>query len=898
MARASSLPPAGRALRTKFKMRIAVALCSVLAVLAVTMGAGATKAEAMNYDSAGLNFTYGNYRLTTFQTSHQTLAYCMDAALYGPGSYTYHYWSWVSDMSESELGCNPNALAWLIENGYPFASNILGVTDLNRGSNPRNEPYNVTQLAIWMLLGDVDDNGYMPSHGWTPPTRTTTHIWLARQLKNEALKHSGYNPNYNHWLKLWRYYDNRNGGMQRYIEILPYNPRGSVTIHKTSSEAASIGVINDNQIYTMQGAHYGIWNSSGSKVADVTLDSNGNATTGNLSAGTYYIHETATPSSAYNLDTATGTSWSHGASAGYNDSGWHSVTVSAGNTSICNVDEDMKDMPQIAVQKLDAQTGTKPQYDGDFKMTARVEYFDNLNGDVSGTAKRRWSVQTNDAGYALLDSSTVLAGSDSLYTYNGKTVAPAGTYRVTEIMAPSLYDPNTTPVVKVIQPGSGTNVISISLTDTIKQPGNLSIGKNTIYSKKTNIDFTFNVTLTTFKDNPYKDSVSAVTYDKSGKTVSKTTLKPDATGMVTVKIRKDQRIQLNDLHPGTKYSVKEVNIPAGFAYTSNASQLTGSVESGNTISFTADNTYHATGSATFTGKKVTKGHSLEAGRWSFVVTDSNGNNVATGSNDAAGNVKFSAINYTEQDIDKTYTYTIREISASGNGWTTDTHTVTATVKVTDNGNGTLNCAVSYSTGSTPTWTNSYTSNGSAQLTAHKSMSDGSKPKEGAYSFQLYKLSSASDKGGTLIQTKTNNASGNVYFDTLKYDQNDAGKTYYYGVREVKGTDTNITYDTSFKVYKVVCADDGLGHIQATPYLLSGSTWDEASAASFTNIKKPGELTIEKEVEGTADDTIFTFKVTISGPNVNDDTVKSYSVTSKDGSRSYGHDNSTTDYPND
>lgn len=882
--------PRAGALRRK-----AGALFGVFAVLMAAVLSFPVQAQAA-WDANGITFTYDQAKFVNpITASNGSFVYCASAPLLGPGRLSYHEWQWVSDMDAGSLGCNPNALGWLVEHGYPVTTNILGY------QLDQTEAYNVTQRALWMMQGSMTESGYINPGGHLSSGAWAAdgYVWLSVQLKNEALQHTGYNAAYTHWLKYWRYTGaDWRGRIQDYIELLPFHPQGWVKVQKTSNAANAIGITNTSSEYTLAGARYGIWNDGGGWVTGLTLDENGQATTGALNPGMYWVHETSVPGAGFNLDTNSGTTWSHGAASGYNDSGWHSVTVAPGQTATATSDETVKDMPDLAVQKLDAQTGKTPQYDGDFQSTFRIQYYGNTNGDTSGSYLRQWTVKTNAAGYAHLDSTTLEAGSDALYMYNGKAVAPAGTYKVTEITAPSLYELNETPVVKVIKPGSGTATVTISATDTIKKPGNLSIVKNTIYSKKTNIDFTFNVTLKTIKGNAYKDSIVAVTYGSDGKKMAETTLKPDGAGMVTVKLRKNQRVQLNDLHPGTQYTINEVNVPSGFTFTSDPSKLSGSVVPGDTVTFTADNTYHATGSVAFTGKKITKGHKLEAGRWSFIVTDANGRNVATGTNDASGNIKFTAINYTEQDIDKTYTYTIREVSAAGNGWTTDTHAVTATVKITDNGDGTLTCTPTYSSVSSPTWTNTYVSSGAAQLTAHKSMNDGSMPKEGAYSFQLIKLNKATDTSGQVLQTKTNGASGSVLFDTLKYDQNDAGKTYYYGVREVQGSDTNITYDSSFKVYKVVCEDDGLGRIQATTYLQSGNSWDTAAIASFTNNKKPGELTIKKEVEGTPDDTLFTFKVTIKGPGVTDDTVKSYEVKNGDGTQSYGKPNSTSVYPYD
>lgn len=889
--------PRAGALRRK-----AGALFGVFAVLMAAVLSFPVQAQAA-WDANGIRFYYDeNLFVNPISTSNGTYVYCASAPLLGPGGLYYHDWQWVSDMNSSSLGCDPNALGWLVEHGYPVTTNILG------HQLSWTEAYNVTQRAMWMLQGTMTESGFIKPGGhlssgvWA----SDGYVWLSVQLKNAAQQHTEYNGAYTHWLKYWRYTGSDwRGRVQDYVELLTFHPQGWVKVQKTSSTANTIGITNTSKEYTLAGARYGVWNDSGSFVTELTLDGNAQATTGALNPGTYWVHETAVPGAGFNLDTGSGTTWSHGAAAGYNDSGWHPVTVSSGQTSTATSDETVKDMPDLAVQKLDSETGKTPQYDSDFSGTIiRIQYYGNTNGDTSGSVLRQWTVRTDASGYAHLDSSTVEAGSDALYMYNGKAVAPAGTYKVTELTAPHNYKLNSTPVVKVIKPGSGTATVTVENKDHINEPGNLSFQKKVEGSSRTDTDFTFSLTLKSYKDNPYKDAVNVIRYDADGNQTSTSSMTPDANGKLTFTLKNGERILFKDLHPGTKFTETETDVPVGYIQTDPEKTFSGEIQPGNTITHTINNSYSAKGDIQLKATKLSKNHALEAGRWSFVATDSNGNKVATATNDADGNVVFTKISYTQADAGKTYTYTLREVSTSGNGWTVDTASKTVKVKVTDNGDGTLKCEQTSDDGKVPTWTNTYKSEGKVDLQVHKLMKDGSMPSEGAYTFELDKLTSPDNPtGGTKLQEKTNSATGNVRFDAIKYDQNDAGKTYYYGVREIAGTDANTIYDTTTAIYKVVCTDDGEGNISTQVYLLTGSSWKqddswtENQVASFTNDKKPGELTVKKEVEGTADDTLFTFKVTIEGPGVTDDTVKSYLVENGSG-QTYGKANSTTAYPYD
>jgi hypothetical protein len=71
-----------------------------------------------------------------------------------------------------------------------------------------------------------------------------------------------------------------------------------------------------------------------------------------------------------------------------------------------------------------------------------------------------------------------------------------------------------------------------------------------------------------------------------------------------------------------------------------------------------------TGSVTLNATKQANGGTLYAGQFEFAVQDQNGITVATGTNDDAGNISFTPINYTLADIG-IQNYTVFETSAGG-----------------------------------------------------------------------------------------------------------------------------------------------------------------------------------------------------------------------------------------
>ena len=119
-------------------------------------------------------------------------------------------------------------------------------------------------------------------------------------------------------------------------------------------------------------------------------------------------------------------------------------------------------------------------------------------------------------------------------------------------------------------------------------------------------------------------------------------------------------------------------------------------EPGATVAFV--NRYSATGStADIVGTKTLNGRLMSPGEFKFELVDEAGGVVATARNDKFGSVNFGRLSYTAPG---TYTYTAREVTdgLKAEGVTPVRGSFTITVKVTDNGDGTLDCDVYYPKG--------------------------------------------------------------------------------------------------------------------------------------------------------------------------------------------------------
>lgn len=227
-----------------------------------------------------------------------------------------------------------------------------------------------------------------------------------------------------------------------------------------------------------------------------------------------------------------------------------------------------------------------------------------------------------------------------------------------------------------------------------------------------------------------------------------------------------------------------------------------------------------------TDKKLT-GRDLRDGEFSFELLEG-GEVVATGSNDAKGNVTFSSITYTEPGA---HTYTVREVKGTAGGVTYDDQLYTVYTTISDNGDGTLSekhqvIAMITDNEAVPaeknaiTFSNSYKAAPTSVTVGAVKKLEGKALEAGQFTFQL------KDADGKVIAEAKNDKNGAVMFDTVKFKE--AG-VYEYTVSEVNDKQANIKYDEHVYKIKVTVTDDGSGTLSA-----------EVSDGSivFTNHYKP------------------------------------------------------------
>ena len=293
---------------------------------------------------------------------------------------------------------------------------------------------------------------------------------------------------------------------------------------------------------------------------------------------------------------------------------------------------------------------------------------------------------------------------------------------------------------------------------------------------------------------------------------------------------------------------------------------------------TAENTYTSEGEIILKAKKELKGRhlALDEDVFEFQLMDENGAVLQTAKNDAAGNVEFGKIPYTQEDIDSwdaekgtgtgTKKYTVKELVRDKDGYTFDDSEFEITVTLTDDGKGTITAEADKDIDNL-IFTNEYKAEGEIVLHAKKVLISENELKEGQFTFEL------KDADGNVLDTKSNAADGTVTFDAIKYTQNDIYITdetgaytgevrdqYKYSINEVipEGAEDNgdgtfsfegYTYDGTVYSITVILTDNGDGTITAV------DAADKAQSAEGTAPAAGGE---EPAQDGTDTETGYVF----------------------------------------
>ena len=193
--------------------------------------------------------------------------------------------------------------------------------------------------------------------------------------------------------------------------------------------------------------------------------------------------------------------------------------------------------------------------------------------------------------------------------------------------------------------------------------------------------------------------------------------------------------------------------------------------------------------ATIELDKALSGRDLVDGEFSFELYE--GSNKLQTTTNKNGKISFDSISYKEVGE---HTYTVKEVKGDNNTITYDLSEKQVTVKVTKDGNE-LKSEVVYP--ESKTFNNTFTPNAAnATIELDKALS-GRDLVDGEFSFELY-------EGSNKLQTTTNK-NGKVTFDSISYKE--VGE-HTYTVKEVKGDNSTVAYDSTAKEVTVKVTRDG------------------------------------------------------------------------------------------
>ena len=290
----------------------------------------------------------------------------------------------------------------------------------------------------------------------------------------------------------------------------------------------------------------------------------------------------------------------------------------------------------------------------------------------------------------------------------------------------------------------------------------------------------------------------------------------------------------------------DVNATRKVSYTvtdDGAGHLSVKRDGGDGADFTFTNTYSVAPTDSSVTDQVTTikrltGRDLAAGEFTFELLE-DGVTVASGTNDANGNVTLSPIRY---EAPGTHTYTLREACPNAlglyKGVTYDGTTYTVVTTVSDNGDGTLT-ATHKLEGTTESagFTNKYHAMPTQVSIGAIKVLEGRELKKDEFSFKLV--------GEGIESTVTNDADGKISFDKFEYDE---PGTHVYTISEVKGDEAGMTYDKSVFTATVNVVDDGEGNLKANVTFTKGDKSVEGIV--FNNMYKKPETPVPTPDPGT------------------------------------------------
>ena len=263
-----------------------------------------------------------------------------------------------------------------------------------------------------------------------------------------------------------------------------------------------------------------------------------------------------------------------------------------------------------------------------------------------------------------------------------------------------------------------------------------------------------------------------------------------------------------------------------------------------------------------TATKSLTGRDLKEGEFSFELVEGD-KVVATGTNDASGNITMGAVKYTEAGE---HTYTLREVNGgtTSKGITYSDTKYTIETTITDNGDGTLSATHELKSATPATFKNTYSVTpldaeldfDLSKVISGREWTDGDE-----FSFTITAPGGAPLPDPATVTVSKHDAKDGIAaikFGKIRYT---ATGTYKYEIRENAGSTVGMTYDAHVATAEVTVTENGDGSLTANVTKKENGRFTNTYRTGL-NYTAAGGLWLSKYLDGRPmTEGQFTFTVT-------------------------------------
>lgn len=285
------------------------------------------------------------------------------------------------------------------------------------------------------------------------------------------------------------------------------------------------------------------------------------------------------------------------------------------------------------------------------------------------------------------------------------------------------------------------------------------------------------------------------------------------------------------------------------------------------VAFTFTNTYNVTPVETsvtdqITANKVLTGRELKEGEFSFELVEGN-KVVATGINDAEGNITMSAVKHTEAGE---HTYTLREVNGGtiSKGITYGDAKYTIETTITDKGDGTLKAEHVLKDATAATFKNTYSVtplDTELDFDLSKAIDGRDWTDSDEFSFTITAAEGTPLPDPATVTVNKHDAKDGIAainFGKIRYT---AAGTYKYEIRENAGNAAGMTYDGHVATAEVTVTENGEGKMTANVTKKESGRFTNTYRTEL-NYTAAGGLKLSKSLSGRPmTEGQFTFTVT-------------------------------------